>query len=94
MNVQSPLATGLTPDLATRGVLANLVLVFFVVSLAPGLRWFRLNSMQRRTTKFALNSVELPDKTPLGLLERHRITLLEVEEVPYVEGQDSSAVAQ
>jgi len=47
------LAATPTPVLATGGVLALLVLIFFVVFLAPGvLHWFRLSSIQRRIKKF------------------------------------------
>jgi len=53
VNYQSILAATPTPVLATGGVLAVLVLIFFVVFLAPGvLHWFRLSSIQRRIQKF------------------------------------------
>jgi hypothetical protein len=54
VNYQSILAATPTPVLATGGVLAVLVLIFFVVFLAPGVRhWFRLSSIQRRIKHFA-----------------------------------------
>jgi hypothetical protein len=53
VNYQSFLAATPTPVLATGGVLAVLVLIFFVVFLAPGvLHWFRLSLIQRRIKKF------------------------------------------
>lgn len=53
MNYQSFLAATPTPVLATGGVLAVLVLIFFVVFLVPGvLHWFRLSLIQRRIKKF------------------------------------------
>jgi hypothetical protein len=53
VNYQSILAATPTPVLATGGVLAVLVLIFFVVFLAPGvLHWFCLSSIQRRIKKF------------------------------------------
>lgn len=53
MNYQSILAATPTSVLATGGVLAVLVLIFFVVFLAPGvMHWFRLSSIQRRIQKF------------------------------------------
>lgn len=53
MNYQSVLATTPTTVLATGAVLAILVLIFFVVFLAPGvLHWFRLSSIQRQIKKF------------------------------------------
>ncbi|WP_213957833.1 anti-phage ZorAB system protein ZorA [Variovorax sp. dw_954] len=53
MNYQSILAATPTPVLATGGVLAVLVLVFFIVFLAPGvLHWVRLSSIQQRIKKF------------------------------------------
>ncbi|MES2978938.1 MAG: hypothetical protein V4731_10985 [Pseudomonadota bacterium] len=56
MNYQSILAVP-TPVLATGGVLAVLVLIFFTVFLAPGvLHWFRLSSIQRRVDKFESNN--------------------------------------
>lgn len=53
MNYQSILAATPTPVLATGGVLAVLVFIFFIVFLAPGVRhWFRLSSIQRRIKEF------------------------------------------
>lgn len=53
MNYQSIVAATPTTVLATGGVLAVLVLIFFVVFLAPGvLHWFRLSSIQGRIQKF------------------------------------------
>jgi hypothetical protein len=53
VNYQSILAATPTPVLATGGVLAVLVLIFFVVFLAPGvLHWYRLSAIQRRIKKF------------------------------------------
>ena len=53
MNYESILAATSKPVLVTGGVLAVLVLIFFVFFLAPGvLHWFRLSSIQRRIKKF------------------------------------------
>ena len=54
MNIQSLVAEAPTPVLATGGVLAVLVLIFFIVFMAPGvLYWFRLVLIQSRIRKFA-----------------------------------------
>ena len=53
MNYESILAATPKPVLVTGGVLAVLVLIFFVFFLAPGaLHWFRLSSILRRIKKF------------------------------------------
>lgn len=53
MNYQSILAATPTTVLATGAVLTILVLIFFVVFLAPGvLHWFRLKSIHRQIAKF------------------------------------------
>jgi MotA/TolQ/ExbB proton channel family len=53
VNYQSILVAIPTAVLVTGTVLAVLVLMFFVVFLAPGvLHWFRLSSIQRRIEKF------------------------------------------
>lgn len=54
MNFHAIVANAPTPVLATGGVLAVLVLIFFVVFMAPGvLHWFRLVLIQSRIRKFA-----------------------------------------
>lgn len=58
MNFKEMIATAPTPVLATGGVLAALLLIFFVVFLVPGtLHWFRLSSAQRRINRFETKNI-------------------------------------